>query len=162
MSESIAIAQAGLPVATSSAPIAGPAIERMLLESPSSAFASWSRSLLTVSLTSPVSAGRENAADTPNTPCRSATFQTLAVPLKSRTAVAIWAVPFTMSVLTRIVRRRRRSAKTPPSSSRTTMGISRASRTIPRSVALPNDRTANASATMAIPDPSVETVTAAR
>ncbi len=42
------------------------------------------------------------------------------------------------------------------------IGISLASRTIPRSVAPPNSSTANARATIAMVDPSVEIVTAAR
>jgi hypothetical protein len=42
------------------------------------------------------------------------------------------------------------------------IGISRASSTIPRSVAPPKSSTAKASATVASPDPSVETVTEAR
>ena len=46
----------------------------------------------------------------------------------------------------------RRSAKTPPRRRRTMIGISRASRTIPRSVAPPNSSTAKASATIAMPD----------
>ena len=41
-------------------------------------------------------------------------------------------------------------------------GISRASRTIPKSLAPPNSSTAKASATIAMPEPRVETVFAAR
>ena len=148
--ESMVIAHAGLPAATISAPIAGPAIDSTLYERPRSALASCSRALLTVSLTSPVVAGRENAPDMPNTACRSATFQTLAVPEKRRMAVPTCAAPFTRSVPTRIVRRGRRSAKTPPSRTRTTSGTSRASSTIPRSVAPPNPSTAKAMATIAM------------
>ena len=142
--------------------MAGPAIERTLLESPRSALASWSRASLAASLMSPVVAGREKAAASPNMVCRSATFQTVAVPEKSRIAVTACAAPLTRSLLTRIRWRGMRSAKTPPSSSRMTSGISRASSTIPRSVAPPNSSTANARATVAIPEPRVETVTAAR
>src|SRR5438309_7462570 len=80
VTESMAIAHAGLPAATISAPTAGPAIEDTLYESPRRALASWSRASLTASLTSPVVAGRENAADIPNRAWRSATFQTLAAP----------------------------------------------------------------------------------
>src|ERR1700674_157830 len=60
--ESIAIAQAGLPAATISAPMAGPAIWSTLLESWRSALASCSRASLTASLISPIVAGLENAA----------------------------------------------------------------------------------------------------
>src|SRR5256885_5949327 len=63
---SMAIANPGLPAATMSAPIAGPAIEKTLLESPRSALASWRRALLAASLISPVVAGREKAAARPN------------------------------------------------------------------------------------------------
>mgnify|MGYP001607865910 CR=1 FL=1 len=63
---SIAMAHAGLPAATISAPIAGPAIDRMLLERPRSAVACWRGPSPTASLTSPVGAGRENAAAVPN------------------------------------------------------------------------------------------------
>jgi hypothetical protein len=108
--ESTAIASAGLPAATMRAPMAGPTMDITLYDSWMNAFASWSRASLTASLTRPIVAGRENAAATPNTVCRRATFQTLAVPEKRRTAVATCAEPFTRSLPTRIVRRGRRSA----------------------------------------------------
>ncbi len=108
--ESIAIAHAGLPAATVRAPMAGPAMDSTLFESPRSALASWSRALLTASLTRPIVAGRENAAATPNTAWDRATFQTVAVPVTSRMAVATCAAPFRRSLPTRIVRRGMRSA----------------------------------------------------
>src|SRR5437764_3434013 len=54
--------------------------------------------------------------------------------------------------------RETRSAQTPPTSRNATIGISRARKTKPRSEALPIRRTANASATCAMPEPSDETV----
>ena len=53
-------------------------------------------------------------------------------------------------------------SKTPPRRRKITIGISRASSTIPRAVAPPKSRTAKASATVAMPEPSVDTVTDAR
>ena len=144
------------------APIAGAAIERMLRDSPRSAFPSWRRSSLTASRTIPVVAGREKAAAMPNTACSKPTFQTLAVPANSSTAVTTCAEPLTRSHPIRITRRGSRSAKTPPSRRKITIGISRASSTMPRSVAPPKSSTAKASATIAMPEPSVDTVTDAR
>ena len=73
---STAIAIAGLPNVTSSAPTAGETIERVLRDSWSRALACWSWASLTVSLTSPSPTGREKALATPNAPWIKATFQT--------------------------------------------------------------------------------------
>ena len=154
-----AIAIAGLPRVTIRAPSAGDAIESVLRESCASAFACWRWASLTVSLISPIPIGLEKALATPNATCSSAMFQTCAAPENSSTAVATWAEPFTRSVPIRIVRRGIRSAKTPPSSRKTIIGISRARSTIPRSVGVPNPRTANARATFAMPFPSWLTTT---
>jgi hypothetical protein len=159
---STAIASAGLPAATRIAPMAGPAIWSTLFASPISALASCSRASLAACLMSPIWAGRENAAATPNTVWRKAIFQTSAVPLNSRIAVRTCAEPLMTSLPTRIVRRGIRSANTPPSRSRMTIGTSRASMTMPRSVALPNPSTANASATFDMPEPRLEIAVAAR
>lgn len=158
LAASIASASAGLPAATMSAPTAGPAMFRMLRDSCSSAFASWSVSSAATSRTSPVVAGPENAPAVPKITWSATTVRRSALPEKKSNAVSPWVSAFKRSVLTRIVRRRIRSAKTPPSRTKMIVGTSRARSTMPRSVTPPMSSTANARATVDMPLPSVETL----
>jgi hypothetical protein len=126
--------------------------------SPRRALACWRPAGATTIGTSAVDAGAKNAVPAPLTAANTARLHTSAASPSSSAAIAAWLSSRTRSAAIITVRRDMRSATTPPASSSTTVGISRAARTMPSALGESDtSSTANASATGTMPSPSTDT-----
>ena len=163
-SASTAIAQPGLVAATIRPPSAAPRMFVELSERRSSAFASCRIVGLTTCGMIPALAGMKNANERPFTAASAASEATLAVPVRSRTAVTAWLAPLTAFEPTMTMCRGSRSPSTPPSRMEQTVGTMRVASTTPSSVGEPCSvvRTPKASATGAIELPRRDVVRATK
>ncbi len=122
---------------TSAVASAGPANSAMVSSVPVAARAGWISSSGTVCGTSPVSAGLKNASAVPNSASITTMCQISTAPVKIRAASSACSTKRTRSVeiITRV--RDSRSAHTPPSSRKPTMGSACAASTSPTSLGEP-------------------------
>src|SRR5919201_5002625 len=151
-------AQPGLAAATSTPPSAAPSTLVAFRLMPRSAFACCSRLTGTVCGTRPCEAGKKNEKAAPRKTWSAIRCQSLALPVRSNTAIAPCAAALIAFEPTITRCRGSRSAKTPPKRTSTSCGAQLAASTIPRSVVDPvRSRTAKASAIGATAVPSSET-----
>ena len=145
--------------ATSTPPIAGPAIRKTIGRiSWSSAFACASRSGGTMSGTSASNAGAKNAAPVPYTAAMTAMCQTSMAWVRASTASAAPATARSRSAATITKRRSKRSLATPPISKKTMVGTVIAMPTTDIAVgAFDSSYTCQATATRKAPSPSSDT-----
>ena len=118
----MAMAQPAPPAATISPAAAGPTIWAVEDATPRSALACCRRPGLTTNGSSPVSAGLKNACPAPITPARTMNTHNAGEPVSSNAASSSSLAQRATSEPIMTARRDRRSAITPPASSRMTSG----------------------------------------
>src|SRR4051812_13879340 len=156
VSASSAMTSPGAPIARTTPASTGPAMFATLRVKPIKALASCSRSGATVCGMRPIRAGMKIAAQAPHTADSATSIQTSALPVSRRVASTAWQIVRMTSAAIIVRLGPTRSDSTPPAIAKSANGMPLAARTMPRSVASPISRTANAIATAIMRSPTTD------